>query len=111
MKTLLIIGAAIALSITTYAQDTTSVPIKQGDPEIRQTPEQTQQAMLKDMVKISGGEVPEKVQAAVRGAEYKGAKTFYKHKHKDEYAVEIKDGEISGFHFFDKNGQPRNNQK
>ncbi|MGC3943379.1 MAG: hypothetical protein QM762_02395 [Chryseolinea sp.] len=111
MKTLWICAAAVTLSLSAYAQDTTSVPVKQGDPEVRQSPEQMQQAMLQDMIKISSSEVPEKVQAAVRGSEFRGTKTYYKHTKKDEYAVEIKDGEISSFHFFDKNGQPRNKQK
>ena len=111
MKKLLLGAAAIALTITmACAQDTTSVPVKQGDPEVRQSPEQLQQAMLKDMVKITSNELPEKVKAAVNSSDFRGAKTFYKHAKKDEYAVEVKEGEISSFHFFDKNGQPRNKQ-
>ena len=67
-------------------------------------------AMLKDMTRITGDELPEKVKAAVNSAEFRGAKTYYKHKKKEEYAVEVRDGEISSFHFFDRNGQPRNKQ-
>ncbi|HTF20991.1 MAG TPA: hypothetical protein VK658_23110 [Chryseolinea sp.] len=113
MKCIIILcAAAVILTVgAACAQDTTSVPVKQGDPEVRQSPEQLQQSMLQDMTKISGDELPEKVKAAVKGAEFRGAKTYYKHKNKEEYAIEVKDGEISSFHFFDKNGQPRNKQR
>jgi hypothetical protein len=111
MKALIIYAVCIVLTATAaHAQDTTSVPVKQGDPEVRQSPEQLQQANLEDMIRITGDELPDKVKAAVNGAEFRGAKTYYKHKQKDEYAVEVKDGEVSSFHFFDKNGQPRNKQ-
>lgn len=105
-------ASALTITVASYGQDndTTEVPVKQGDPEVRQTPEQLQQAMLKDMVQIPSSEAPEKIKAAVSGSDFRGAKTFYKHKSKDEFAVEVKKGEISSFHFFDKNGQPRNKQ-
>lgn len=111
MKTILAIFA-IAFCATAYAQeDTATVVVKQGDPDIRQTPEQMQQHMLKGMAKITSEQVPEPVKTAVSSADYRGTKTYYKKKKKDEYAVEIKDGEISSFHFFDKNGQPLNKQR
>jgi hypothetical protein len=112
MKALTICAVFIILTASAaFAQDTTSVPVKQGDPEVRQSPEQLQQAMLQDMTKITGDKLPDKVKAAVNSAEFRGAKTYYKHNKKEEYAVEVKDGEISSFHFFDKNGQPRNKQR
>ena len=112
MKSIFICAASIALAVgVAHAQDTTSVPVKQGDPEVRQSPEQLQQMMLQDMTKITAKDLPEKVKVAINSAEFRGSKTYYKHKEKDEYAVEIKDGEISSFHFFNKDGQPRNKQK
>lgn len=111
MKAILVFAAATALTICgARAQDTTSVPVKQGDPEVRQSPEQLQQAMLQDMVKISSDDLPEKVKGAINSAAFRGSKTYYKHKEKAEYAVEVKDGEISSFHFYNKDGMPRNKQ-
>jgi hypothetical protein len=112
MKNILLCAAAFALTIAAArAQDTTSVPVRQGDPEVKQSPEQLQQDMLTDMTRITGEELPAKVKAAVNSAEFRGAKTYYKNNKKEEYAVEVKDGEISSFHFFDKNGKPRNKQR
>jgi hypothetical protein len=112
MKALITFAVAIAFSATAaYAQDTTSVPVKQGDPEVRQSPEQLQQEMLQEVTRITGDELPDKVKAAVNSAHFKGAKTYYKHNEKDEYVVEVKDGEISSYHFFDKDGKPRNKQR
>lgn len=112
MKNITICAAAFALTVAAArAQDTTSVPVRQGDPEVRQSPEQLQESMLKDMTRITGEELPAKVKAAVNSADFRGAKTYYKNSKTEEYAVEVKDGAISSFHFFDKNGQPRNKQR
>jgi acyl-CoA thioesterase len=112
MKNITICAAAFALTVAAArAQDTTSVPVRQGDPEVRQSPEQLQENLLKDMTRIKGEELPAKVKAAVNSADFRGAKTYYKNSKTEEYAVEVKDGAISSFHFFDKNGQPRNKQR
>ena len=89
-------------------QDTTRTPIPQGDPELKQAPDQLNQSMLQDMVKISSTQLPEDVKAAIAGDEFKGSKTYYKHKKRKEYGVEVRDGEVSSFHFFDKDGKPLN---
>ena len=107
----LILVACLALSAAAYAQeDTATVVVKQGDPDIRQTPEQMQQSNLRDMKKITTAQLPDPVKAAVNNAHYRGATTYYKHKDKDEYVVEVKAGEVSSFYFYDKNGQPKNKQ-
>ncbi len=101
--------AAITMGTFTLAaaQDTTSAPIREGDPAVRQTPDQLQQSMLKDMVKITSAQLPEGVKEASSGDDFQGSKTYYKHRNKDEYAVEVKNGEVSSFHFFDKEGKLR----
>lgn len=104
-----ILFASITL---THAQDTTSVPIKQDDPELRQSSQQLQQNNLKDMVKIDVRDVPAELKKALQRQEYKGdSKTYYKHKERDEYGVEIQAGEVTHFYLFDKNGKPVNKQE
>jgi len=111
MKKLLFI-LCLALSATAYAQeDTAAVVVKQGDPEVRQTPEQLQESNLKDMTKITTAQLPEAVRKVVSNAHYRGTQTYYKRKDKDEYAIEVKEGEVSSFHFYNKNGQPINKQQ
>jgi len=105
-------AAAVALSITAAcAQDTARTTVRQGDPELRQSSEELQREMLQGMTRISASDLPEKVKAAINSADFKGAKTYYRNKKKDEFVVETKDGEISSYHFFDKNGLPRNKQQ
>src|SRR5690349_16238327 len=102
MKNLLTCAAAAVLTITiACAQDTARTSVQQGDPQLRQSSEEMQRNMLEGMTRISASDLPEKVKAAINHANYQGAKTYYCNKKKDEFAVEIKDGEISSFHFFD----------
>jgi hypothetical protein len=109
MKTLIILTVTLAsLMGTAVAQDTTRTPIPQGDPELKQAPDQLNQSMLQDMVKITSDQLPEEVKTALEGDNFKGGKTYYKHKKRKEYAVEVRDGEVSSFHFFDKNGKSLN---
>ena len=103
--------AAMAASCLAFAQDTTSVPVKEGDPALQQSPSEMEQTMLQDMVRIPQRQVPEEVKKAVQGNDFKGIKTFFKHKNKDEYAVEVTVGEVSSMHFFDKDGKPLNQRR
>lgn len=109
MKKLLIIACALlGTAAAGYAQDTTSTPTPQGDPVLRQSSDELQRNLLTDMVKIPSTQLPEGVRKAVEGEAFKGSKTFFKHKDKDEYAVEVRSGEVSSFNFFDKEGHPIN---
>jgi len=99
-----------------YAQesdlDTAQNPIRQGDPAVRQTPDQIQDNELRDMVKISENEIPESMQNALKGSDYKGeSKTFYRNKAGDSYVVEIKDGNTTHTYRFDKKGKPINDKR
>lgn len=92
-------------------QDTTSVPIRQGDPQLRQSSSEIQQSNLKDMVKIDVREIPGALKNVLQRNEYKGdRKTYYKHKERDEYVVEVQSGEVTQFYLFDKNGKPIHQQ-
>jgi hypothetical protein len=102
---------AMAACCLAFAQDTTSVPINEGDPALQQSPGQLQESMLQDMVRIPQRQVPEEVKKAVQGNDFKGIKTYFKHRNKDEYAVEVTVGEVSSLHFFDKDGKPINQRK
>lgn len=117
MKTLkLIIMSALCTVFfaAAYAQeprdvDTTSNPVNQGDPAVRQSPEQIQENDRRDMVKISEDEIPASMQNALKGSDYKGkSKTFYRSKSGDSYLVEIQDGNITQSYRFDKQGKPIN---
>jgi hypothetical protein len=111
MKAILISAATLALTITVaVAQDTARTTVRQGDPELRQSSEEMQRNTLEGMTKISASDLPEKVKTAINSAGFKGGKSFYQNKKKDEFVVEVKDGEITSYHFFDKNGRPRNKQ-
>ena len=110
---IILAGALCILASAGFAQqpelDTAQNPVRQGDPTVTQTPEQVQDNSLRDMVKISDSEIPESLQNALKGSDYKGeSKTFYKSKSGDEYAVEIKDGNITQIYRFDKQGKPIN---
>jgi len=108
----LLFAVCLVLSVAAYAQeDTAAVVVKQGDPDIRQTSDQLQESNLKDMAKITSAQLPEPVKAAIKNAHLRGTQTYYKHKEKDEYAVETKLGEVSSFLFYDKNGQSLNRQR
>jgi len=104
------IVAAMAASSLVFAQDTTRLPVE-GDPAFEQSPRDLEQSMLQDMVRIPQRQVPEEVRKAVQGNDFKGIKTYFKHRNKDEYAVEITVGEVSSLHFFDKDGKPINQRK
>jgi len=111
MKKLLILCVTLLGSITfTYAQlDTAKTPVKQGDPAVRQSSEEIQQDALRDMVKIGANDLPAELKKTLKQADYNGeTKTFYKHKKNEEYAVEIKKGEITSYYLFDKHGKPIN---
>src|SRR5689334_5329512 len=102
MRMLLFCAAAVALSITAAsAQDTARTTVTQGDPQLRQSSEELQRNTLEGMTRITAADLPEKVKAAINSADFKGTKTYYQNKKKDEFVVETKDGEISSYHFFD----------
>lgn len=112
MKTFIVISFALMVSLgIAYGQDTTKTPIPQDDPVMKQSSEELQRNLLKDMVKITSVQLPEGVKKAMESNELKGSKVFYKHKTKDEYAVEIREGEVSSFKFFDKDGNPINDRE
>ena len=117
MKKIVLMGALCLLLSGAYAQetsdrDTAQNPVRQGDPAIRQTPDEVQDNGLRDMVKISESEIPASMQNALKGADYKGeSKTFYKSKDGNSYAVEIKDGNITQTYRFDKQGKPVNDKR
>jgi hypothetical protein len=102
---------ALSLSCLAFAQDTTRVPVIEGDPAIRQSSREMEQSMLQDMVRVPQRQVPEEVKKAVQGNDFKGIKTYFKHRSKDEYAVEVTVGEVSSLHFFDKSGKPINQRR
>jgi hypothetical protein len=112
-----ILSAACVLGSAAYAQessdlDTAQNPVRQGDPAVRQSPEEIRDNGLRDMVKISAREIPANLQNALKGDDYKGeSKTFYKSKDGESYAVEIKDGNITQIYRFDKEGKPVNDNK
>ena len=117
MKKLILMGTLSLLLTGVYAQetsdrDTAQNPVRQGDPAVRQTPEEIQDNGLRDMVKISETEIPASMQNALKGSDYNGeSKTFYKSKNGDSYAVEIKDGNITQTYRFDKQGKPVNDKR
>jgi ribosomal protein L21E len=91
--------------------DTTKHPVRQGDPAVRQSPEQIQENTLRDMVEISESEIPSDMQNALKGKDYQGeSKTFYKSKDGESYAVEIKDGNITQTYRFNKQGKVINDR-
>ncbi|WP_276369555.1 hypothetical protein [Chryseolinea sp. H1M3-3] len=112
-----ILSAACIVGSAAYAQessdlDTAQNPVRQGDPAVRQSPEEIRDNGLRDMVKISAREIPANLQNALKGDDYKGeSKTFYKSKDGESYAVEIKDGNITQIYRFDKEGKPVNDKK
>ena len=96
-----------------YAQeavgDTAQNPVRQGDPAVTQSSDQVRDNGLRDMEKISEDQIPANMVNALKGSDYKGeSKTFYRSKKGDEYAVEIKDGNITHTYRFDKQGKPVN---
>lgn len=91
--------------------DTTQNPVRQGDPAVRQSPEQIKDNTLRDMVEISESEIPGSMQNALKGDNYQGeSKTFYKSKDGKSYAVEIKDGNITQTYRFNEQGKPINDK-
>lgn len=113
MKKLFILCITLLGSITfTHAQlDTAKNPVNQGDPAVRQSSEEIQQDMLRDMEKISDKDIPAALKKTLQQADYNGeTRTFYKNKKKEEYTVEIHKGEITSFYHFDKDGNPINNK-
>jgi major membrane immunogen (membrane-anchored lipoprotein) len=117
MKKMRIILAVAFCTLVTagFAQqsdlDTAQNPVRQGDPAVTQSADQVRENGLRDMVKISESEIPESMQNALKGSDYKGeSKTFYKSKSGDSYAVEIKDGNITQIYRFDKQGKPVNDK-
>jgi hypothetical protein len=109
---ILLTTAALAVSCLAFGQqDTTRVPVIEGDPAVRQSSREIEQTMLQDMVRIPQRQVPEEIRKAVQGNDFKGIKTYFKHRSKDEYVVEVTVGEVSSLHFFDKNGRPINQRE
>ena len=116
MKKLFAFGFLCMLFSAAYSQesglDTAQNPVRQGDPAVTQSPEQTQDNGLRDMVKISEDEIPSNMINALKGSDYKGqSKTFYRSKKGDEYAVEIKDGNTTHTYRFDKQGKAINDRQ
>jgi hypothetical protein len=113
---LILAGAFCMVLSTSLAQessvlDTAKNPVQQGDPAVRQSPEQIQENTLRDMEEISESEIPESMQNALKGEDYAGeSKTFYKSKDGKSYAVEIKDGNITQTYRFNKQGKPINDK-
>jgi hypothetical protein len=113
---LIFAGAFCLMLSVAFAQessdlDTAKNPVRQGDPAVRQSPEQIQENELRDMVKISESEIPESMLNALKGEDYKGeSKTFYRSKNGEDYAVEIKDGNITQTYRFNKQGKPINDK-
>ncbi|MEO8471545.1 MAG: hypothetical protein ABI477_05100 [Chryseolinea sp.] len=109
MKTLnMCLAVLLTLCMKVQAQDSTSAPVNQGDPALRQSSKVVQENMLKDMVKITSSELPDAIKKAVESDKFKGSKTYYKHKSREEYCVEVRDGEVSSYHLYDKDGNPLN---
>ena len=110
---ILLTTAGLAISCLAFGQqDTTHAPVViEGDPAVRQSSREIEQTMLQDMVRIPQRQVPEEVRKAVQGNDFKGIKTYFKHRSKDEYVVEVTVGEVSSLHFFDKNGKPINQRE
>lgn len=118
MKTIRFIMAGtfcLAMSVA-FAQessglDTAKHPVRQGDPAVRQSPEQIKENTLRDMVEIPESEIPSTMQNALKGEDYQGeSKTFYKSKDGESYAVEIKDGNITQTYRFNKQGKAINDR-
>jgi len=112
MKSKIILGiAALAMSGLVAAQDTTRTPVIEGDPAVRQSPHEIQRSMLQDMVKIPQRQLPQPIRDVIQSDSYRGTKTFYMHRTKEEYAVEVTAGEVISVHLFDKNGKPINRRE
>lgn len=113
---LILAGTFCMLLSAGFAQESTSLdtaknPVQQGDPAVRQSPEQTKENTLRDMVEISESEIPSTMQNALKGEDYQGeSKTFYKSKDGESYAVEIKDGNITQTYRFNKQGKAINDR-
>lgn len=116
-RKLILVGVLCTLLSAAYAQessdlDTAKNPVRQGDPAVRQSPDEIQDVGLRDMVKITEKEIPESMENALKGSNYTGeSKTFYRSESGDEYAVEIKDGNITQVYRFDKQGKPINDRR
>lgn len=107
MKTVFYIALFfLAAVVVANAQDTTSNPVKQGDPALRQDAEEIRRVNLRGMKSITLDEVPPALKKILTSKEYRGDRTmYYKHEEKDEYAVEVQRGEVMKFYLFDKNGK------
>ncbi len=107
MKTVFYIAlfflAAVAVA---NAQDTTSNPVIQGDPALRQDAEEIRCVNLRGMKSITPDKVPPALKKIFTSKEYLGDRTmYYKHEEKDEYAIEVQRGEVTKFYLFDKDGK------
>jgi|SRR5688572_28423533 len=116
MKKIFAFGFLCVLFSAAYGQesglDTAQNPVPRGDPSVTQSPEQSQDNNLRDMIKISEDEIPASMVNALKGSDYKGqSKTFYRSKKGDEYAVEIRDGNTTHTYRFDEQGKPINDRQ
>lgn len=113
MKSYIIFTVLLMVAVlSAAAQDSTKTLGSEGDPALRESSEDLRQMNLRDMVKISAADLPDAVKKTLERPNYKGPeKTFYKHKSKEEYGVEIRDGEITQFFQFDKNGKLVTNRR
>lgn len=115
-KKLILLSAFCALAAVGYAQesdvDTAQNPVRQGDPSVRQSPDEIQDNGLRDMVKITEKDIPEEMETSMKGEGFTGdSKTFYRSEDGNEYAVEIKDGNTTQVYRFDKQGKPINDRR
>ena len=116
-KKLILLGTFCAFAAVGYAQetsdrDTAQNPVRQGDPAVRQSPDEIQDNGLRDMVKITEKDIPEEMENSMKGEGFTGdSKTFYRSEDGNEFAVEIKDGNTTQVYRFDKQGKPINDRR
>jgi hypothetical protein len=85
--------------------DTLSDPVKQIDPEVKHMPIGLYDAS--EMVRIHAEELPTTVLKILKTSEYNGwqKSVVYKHKSKDLFFIEVRDGGKSRTYSFTKDGK------
>jgi hypothetical protein len=106
----LLASALVIGAIAVNAQDTTRVSgqDKTAPQDQTQTPKQDQPNYLKDMTVIQASEVPASLRSTLQGDQYKGWEsnsTIYRSKNSDQFVVEMREGNQTKIHRFDKNGK------
>lgn len=104
--------AAVSAQIT---QDTSSNPVRQGDPAIAQPPAQGTEDMTQDRdvsyrtqsTVIQSTEVPASLRTTLKSSEYTGWENgkVYRSNANDGYVVEVGEGTSMKTYRFDKNGK------